>query len=92
MKALVGAPYRVVVDDQGNLYVGSRDCGCIRMIGRRRMISTIAGTGTLGFSGGDGGPATRAQLAPTGMAFGPDGALYLATAFPGDRVRKIVFP
>ena len=90
--AAVGAPYRVVVDDRGNLYVGSRDCGCIRKIGGRGIISTIAGTGTLGYSGGDGGPATKAELAPTGMAFGPDGALYVATAFPGDRVRKIVFP
>lgn len=35
IRATVGAPYRVAVDDRGNLYVGSRDCGCIRKIGGR---------------------------------------------------------
>ena len=41
------------------------------------VISSIAGTGVKGASG-DGGPAERAQLNnPSGLASGPDGALYV---------------
>ena len=42
------------------------------------IVETIAGTGAPGFSG-DGGPASEARLWwPGGMAFGPDGRLYVA--------------
>ena len=42
-----------------------------------RVISTLAGTGTGGFSG-DGGPASRAQLRqPHSIALGPDGRLLI---------------
>jgi streptogramin lyase len=41
-------------------------------------ITTVAGNGTLGYSG-DGGPATQAELnIPHGVALGPDGTLYIA--------------
>ena len=41
-------------------------------------ISTIAGTGAIGFSG-DGGPATDAELNfPKGITLGTDGRLYIA--------------
>ena len=41
-------------------------------------ISTVAGTGSSGFSG-DSGPATGAQLAyPQGVAIARDGTLYIA--------------
>ena len=40
------------------------------------VITTVAGTGTCGYSG-DGGPATQAQLYSGGIAVGPDGSLYI---------------
>jgi hypothetical protein len=51
-------------------------------------IYTVAGNGTPGFSG-DGGPATRAEVAhPFGVGVGAAGNLLVADLFDG-RVREI---
>lgn len=49
----------------------------IRRIDRHGMITTIAGTGTSGYTG-DGGPATAASIRVEAMALAPDGSLYIA--------------
>ncbi len=84
-------PRKVALDPRGNVYIRAGEpCGCIRMVDRRGIISTVVGRGTLGFSG-DGGPAKLAQLSCCGaMAFGPDGASYIADE-DNWRVRKVVF-
>lgn len=44
----------------------------------RATLTTVAGLGSIGFSG-DGGPATSAQLVePESLSFGPGGVLYIA--------------
>ena len=50
-------------------------------------IATIAGTGTLGFSG-DGGPATSAELGPSGAAVDGAGNILIADA-RNHRLRKL---
>ncbi len=51
-------------------------------------ITTVAGTGTAGFSG-DGGPATAAQINdPFGVVRGPDGALWFCE-YTGQRIRRV---
>jgi DNA-binding beta-propeller fold protein YncE len=51
-------------------------------------LSTVAGTGRMGFAG-DGGPATAAQLNdPYGIVRGPDGALWFCE-HNGHRIRRI---
>ncbi len=51
-------------------------------------IATVAGTGTPGTIG-DGGPATAAQIDnPQGLAFGPDGSMYIAQA-TGQVIRRV---
>ncbi len=72
-------PLDVTVDSAGNLYVADRGNHCIRKINlTTKIITTVAGIGTPGYSG-DGGPATSAQLKlPTSMAVDAAGNLYIA--------------
>ena len=70
----------------GNVYIADTQNHKIRKIGA--TITTIAGTGTAGFSG-DGSAAASAQLnLPTGVAVDAAGNVYVAE-FGNNRVRKI---
>ena len=53
-------PYGVSIDAAGNVYISDNNCA-IRKVDTAGNISTIAGTGTCGYSG-DNGPATLAQI------------------------------
>jgi poly(3-hydroxybutyrate) depolymerase len=81
-------PTGLAVDRDRNLYVADSENHRIRKVAANGTVSTIAGTGTAGFSG-DGGPAAAAQLnAPWGLAV--DGAGNLLIADTGNhRVRKV---
>jgi hypothetical protein len=60
----------------------------IRRVGSDGTITTIAGTGTAGYSG-DGGPATLARLdTPHGITVDAAGNVYVADS-PNHRVRRI---
>ena len=77
-----------VSDAAGNLYIADGANNRIRKINRAGIISTIAGTGSTGYSG-DGGPATAAQLStPVGIAIDGAGNLFF-TDVNNIRVRKI---
>ena len=81
-------PSGVVLDSSGNLYIADRDNHRIRKVDTTGVITTIAGTGVEGF-GGDGGPATAAQLdSPSTVALDSAGNLYIADR-GNDRVRKV---
>ncbi len=79
----------MTVDDAGNLYIADLDNHVIRKVDAvTGIISTVAGDGTQGI-GGDGGPATSAQLLlPYGVAVDSAGNLYIAVAF-NHRIRKV---
>ena len=84
-------PGALAVDGSGNLYVADSGNNGIRRIDAEGVITTIAGTGERGF-GGDGGPATEAQLAGAGaLALDGSGNLYVADSGqqpnPADRCR-----
>lgn len=73
---------------EGDLLVADSGNSVIRRIDRNGIVTTVVGTGTEGFAG-DGAPATQAQLArPSGIAFAPDGALWIADTF-NHRVRRV---
>jgi hypothetical protein len=72
---------RIALDPEGNIYLADTRNHRIRRIGTDGMVTTIAGTGEAGY-GGDGGPATAAQLNnPVDLEFDEDGALYIADTF-----------
>jgi uncharacterized protein (TIGR03437 family) len=82
------APRNVALDSAGNLYISEFGGAHVWMLGARGVLQNIAGTGVAGF-GGDGGPATAAQLSfPAGLAFDSAGNLYIADS-SNNRVRKI---
>ncbi len=87
--ACLNYPYYVALDGAGNLYVAEKYGHRVRRVALASgMITTIAGTGEGGYSG-DGGPAAKAQLNhATGLAFDPDGNLYIADMF-NHRIRKV---
>jgi hypothetical protein len=71
-------PLGIAVDISGNVYIAEQGNDRVRMISTSGIISTIAGTGTHGYSG-DSGPATAAELFfPYGVAIDSLGNVYIA--------------
>jgi len=87
-------PESVAFSDSGNLYIADAMNNVVRMVNGEGVITTIAGngfeagTGTGGF-GGDGGPATDAELSyPSGVAVDKFGNVYIADQH-NDRIRGV---
>jgi sugar lactone lactonase YvrE len=86
--AQLNNPFDVAVDATGNVYIADAGTHRVRKVSVSGMITTIAGSGSPGFSG-DGGQATSAQLrAPQRVAVGPDATVYV-TDSGSLRVRAI---
>ncbi|MGH9936172.1 MAG: hypothetical protein ACREAM_08000, partial [Blastocatellia bacterium] len=87
--ALLNFPIGVAVDGAGNIYICDNDNNRIRKVtAATGVINTIAGNGMSGF-GGDGGPATAAQLnEPQNVAVDKDGAVYISDT-NNHRIRKV---
>jgi len=73
--------HSLAVDDKGDLYIAAWITSRVFKVDKRGLLTVVAGTGALGFSG-DGGPATEASLSyPTGVALDAEGNLYIADQF-----------
>jgi sugar lactone lactonase YvrE len=77
--ASLHGPRAVALDAAGNIYIADQFNNAIRMVtAATGIISTIAGTGSFGYSG-DGGPASSARLdGPQGVAIDSAGNVYLS--------------
>jgi len=74
-------PMGLAVDSSGNVYIADTFNGRIRKLTPSGIISTIAGTGALYFSG-DGGPAIQAAMYfPHGVALDSSGNVYITDTF-----------
>ena len=97
--AQVFEPTGMVVDGAGNMLIADTGNNRIRVVAARTGtfygqamtagdIYTVAGDGTLGFSG-DGGPATAAELAlPGGVTVDTSGNVLIADTY-NDRIRVV---
>ncbi len=65
--AQLKGPRSICTDYLSNLYIADYFDYRVRKVNTAGIISTVAGTGTFGFSG-DGGAATAALLGPNGLA------------------------
>ena len=86
VKARLSEPFMCAFDRQGNLYVAESANHCVRRIdGSSGIITTVAGTGELGY-GGDGGPATKATMnQPYALDVADNGDLYIV-----DRLNAVI--
>ncbi len=86
--AQLNKPVDVAVDTAGNIFCTDQNNNVIRKIDRAGIITTIAGTGVMGYWG-DNGAATAALLnRPAGIFADDSGQLFFADFF-NNRVRKI---
>jgi uncharacterized protein (TIGR03437 family) len=80
-------PGGLAVDASGNLFIADSGNQRVRQVSNG-VITTIAGTGTPGYSG-DGGPATSAELySPSGIAIDTTGKIYVSDSSNG-RIRLL---
>ncbi len=89
INAQLATPTGLALAPDGSLYIAEVSGHRIRKISADGTISTIAGTGTAGFSG-DNGPAINAQLnAPSYLALAQDGSLFISDS-GNNRIRQIL--
>ena len=86
--AALNSIFDIAFDGAGNLYIADTLNIRVRMVNRDGIINTVAGNGTLGFSG-DGGPATSAAFnAAQFLAADNAGNLYIGDP-TARRVRRV---
>ncbi len=87
--ALIDSPQGLAVDANGNLYLADTHNHRIRRIDSTTgAITTVAGTGALGFAGDSNAAATSSRALPHGISVDPEGNLYIADT-ANHRIRRI---
>ncbi len=87
--ANIGSPTGIALDKLGNVYFSDNYTSRVRKVNTSTgIISTVAGTGTAGFSG-DGGAAATANInQPYAVAVDSVGNVYIAD-YTNQRIRKV---
>jgi sugar lactone lactonase YvrE len=88
LSANIYAPTAVTVDAAGNIYIADNSNNRVRKVSTTGIITTVAGTGTAGYSG-DASAAITAKLnGPSGVAVDAAGNVYIADQL-NHRIRKV---
>lgn len=84
--ALLSEPFMCAFDAQGNLFLAEATNHCVRKVDKATgIITTVAGTGSEGYSG-DGGPATKATFnQPYSLQIDGNGDIYIV-----DRLNSVI--
>jgi len=87
--ALLNEPYEIRFDLADNMYFVEMQNNVVRRVdAKTTVITTVAGTGKMGFSG-DGGPASRAELRqPHSIQLDASGNLYICD-IANHRIRRV---
>ena len=80
-------PEALAFDAVGNLFIADWGHLRVRKVDASGIITTVAGGGPTA-NVGDGGPATSANLQPTGLAFDARGNLYISDVI-NNRIRMV---
>ncbi len=86
----INSPVALAFDASGNLLVADAGNSCIRKI-TSGIITTVAGTGTAGYTGECGAPTATELNLPQGIAVSSTGVLYISDG-NNNRVRSITQP
>ena len=82
-------PWGVAVDASGNVHIVENGSHRVRKVTvSTGIITTIAGTGSAGFSGDNGQATSAALYYPEGIALDSAGNVYIAVVY-NNRVRKV---
>ena len=90
LDAQLAWPAGLALDGAGNLFIGDNANHRVRKVSPEGIISTVAGTGSAGYSGDDGAAANAQLNWPTGLAADSSGNLFIADTANG-RIRKLSF-
>lgn len=78
----------VAVDGGGNLYIADEQNHRIRRVSPSGVMTTLAGTGSSGFSGDGGAPGTARVAGPRGVSVTPTGDVLIADT-GNHRIRRV---
>ena len=87
--AQLDKPTGLAIGFGGSVFIADTANNRVRLLGTDGVINSFAGTGEAGYRGDGGGPARYAVLnGPGGLAFDPEGNLYIADTL-NERVRRV---
>lgn len=88
--ARLNNPFGLAFDSGGNLYVSQWGNRIVTKVDTAGVITTVAGTQSVGGSGGDGGPATAANLSSNASGLIADAAGNLIIADASNHAIRLV--
>lgn len=86
--ARLNSPQGVAADALGSIYIADTNNHRIRQVTAGLVITTVAGTGSPGYSGDGGGAAAAALNSPSGLALDSGANIYIADR-DNRRVRRL---